>query len=223
MSAMEEYITEALKQGYIRKSHSLLSASLFFIEKKDGGLQPCIDYHGLKAVTVWYSHPLPLIFPEVGEFVVVYLDDILIYSKNITEHVRHVHTVLHCLLAHDLYVKAENCELHKTEIAFLSYRIGLGGVVMDDRKVCVVTEWPVPKAVKELQRFLGFANFRRFINNCSTVAAPLTSLLKGKPKTIWFTPETRTSFNNLKERFVSVPVLRLPDPTEEPLEASTSG
>lgn len=80
-------------------------------------------------------------------------------------------------------MKAKKCEFHKSEIAFLGYRIGLGGVAMDDRKVKAVTEWPEPKTVKELQRFLGFTNFyQRFIKNFSMVAAPLTSLLRETQK-----------------------------------------
>lgn len=119
-----------------------------------------------------------------------------------------------CLLMS--YVKAEKCEFHVHKIAFLGYHIGLGVVTMDNRKVRAVTEWPETKTVTvELQCFLGFANFyRNFIKNFSTVAEPLTSLLKGKPKILKVTSAARAAFEQLKEQFKSAPVLKLPDPSK---------
>ncbi|KAL0204546.1 hypothetical protein M9458_002564 [Cirrhinus mrigala] len=84
---------------------------------------------------------------------------------------------------------------------------------MDTAKIQAVTEWPQPSTVKELQRFLGFANFyRRFIRNCSTVASPLNSLLKGKPTKLEWTKEASRAFASLKEKFTSTPILKHPDP-----------
>lgn len=98
------------------------------------------------------------------KFVIVYLDEILTYSRKFTKHVRHIRAVLHRLLTHELYVKAEKCEFHVKEVSFLDYQTGRGDVPMDDNKVKAVKEWPEPTTVKELQRFLGFANFYcRFI------------------------------------------------------------
>lgn len=110
-------------------------------------------------------------------FVVVYLDNILIYSKSYSEHIHHVRQVLSHLLVHGLYVKAEKCEFHKKELLFFSYRIGSSGVNMVESKVTAVTSWPEPTTVKELQRFLGFANF--YLQSFSSVALPLTDFLKG--------------------------------------------
>ncbi|KAL0161769.1 hypothetical protein M9458_045494, partial [Cirrhinus mrigala] len=202
--AMEEYVKEALNSGFIRPSTSPGAAGFFFVSKKDGGLRPCIDYRGLNNVTVKLRYPLPLatiytkldlqsaynliriregdewktaflttrghykyqvmpyglanspaIFQSfineilkdfLNKFVIVYIDDILIYSKSEAEHINHV------------------------------------------------------------------ANFyRRFIRNYSTVASPLTSLLKNKPSKLKWTEEANQAFVSLRERFTTAPILKHPD------------
>ncbi len=91
--------------------------------------------------------------------VLVYVDDILVFSDSFDEHIQHVRAVLKRLMQHQLYVKAEKCEFHQTQVAFLGYVISQEGVAMDDNKVKAVVNWPQPRTLKELQRFLGFANF----------------------------------------------------------------
>ncbi len=109
----------------------------------------------------------------LNQWVIVYIDDILIYSETYAEHVRHVRAVLKRLQQHQLYAKAEKCEFHQETISFLGYVISSRGVDKDEQKVQAVVNWPQPTTLKELQRFLGFANFyRRFIRNFSTIAAP---------------------------------------------------
>lgn len=98
---------------------------------------------------------------------------------------------------------------------------------MDDRKTKAITSWPTPQSVKELQRFLGFANFyRRFINQYSMLTAPLTSLLKGKPKTLLWNSEAEHAFQSLKTAFTSAPLLHHPNPERAfivEVDASTTG
>ena len=109
--------------------------------------------------------------------VFVYLDDIQIFSETKQDHVQHVRRVLQRLLENQLFVKAEKCEFHVPEVSFLGFIVGTGSVQMDPAKKRAVTGWSTPSNRKELQRFLGFANFyRRFIRNYSSVAAPLTAL-----------------------------------------------
>ncbi|KAK3549099.1 hypothetical protein QTP70_031894 [Hemibagrus guttatus] len=130
----------------------------------------------------------------LGKGVIAYIDDILVYSKSLEEHVLHVWEVLSHLQRHHLYVKLEKCEFHRTTVTFLGYVISQRGVEMDMVKVRAVTDWPAPTTVRELQRFLGFANFyRRFIRNYSSVAGPLTSLLRDLP----FVVEVDASSNGL--------------------------
>ncbi|KAI2662443.1 Transposon Tf2-9 polyprotein [Labeo rohita] len=149
----------------------------------------------------------------MNKFVIAYIDDILIYSKSETEHITHVHAVLSRLLDNQLYVKAEKCEFHIHQTSFLGYEVSHQGVKMDPTKIQAVTGWPQPSTIKELQRFLGFANFyRRFIRNYSTIAAPLTSLLKNKPKKLCWTEEADRAFSALKTSFTSAPILKHPNP-----------
>ncbi len=119
-------------------------------------------------------------------------------------------------MEHQLYAKMEKCEFHQTQVSFLGYIISSEGVAMDDKKVQSVLNWPQPKTVKELQRFLGFANFyRHFIRNFSTVAAPLTSLLGGGGQRLDWSPSAQHAFLQLKDRFTTVPILHHPDPNLE--------
>ncbi len=112
-------------------------------------------------------------------WVIVYIDDILIYSETYEDHVKHVRAVLQRLLNHQLYAKSEKCEFHQESVSFLGYMISSGGVAMDDKKIRAVVNWPKHATLKELQRCLGFANFyQRLIHNFSTVAAPMTSMTK---------------------------------------------
>ncbi|KAK3540704.1 hypothetical protein QTP70_034654 [Hemibagrus guttatus] len=138
-----------------------------------------------------------------------------------------VREVLGRLQQHHLYVKLEKCEFHQSTVTFLGYVISRHGVEMDVVKVQAVTEWPAPTSVRELQRFLGFANFyRRFIRNYSSVAGPLTLLLRGKPKKLTWTDLVRSAFQQLKNCFTMAPILRHPDPDLPfvvEVDASSSG
>ncbi|KAL0199819.1 hypothetical protein M9458_003006, partial [Cirrhinus mrigala] len=156
-----------------------------------------------------------------------FTNDILIYSRNQAEHHQHVLQVLQKLRQHSLFLKLEKCEFHQPTVQFLGYNISAEGVQMDQGKVDAILKWPMPTNVKELQRFLGFTNFyRRFIMDYSTITAPLTSLLRGKPKHLLWNPAAHEAFEQLKTTFSTAPVLQHPDP-ERPFtvegDASTIG
>ena len=145
-------------------------------------------------------------------FCIAYLDDILIYSKSMEDHVKHVKMVLQKLEERALLVKPEKCEFHKTELGFLGYVVGVNGITMDKDKLEAVREWPRPSTVKEIQAFLGFANFyRRFIKDFSKIAAPLTELTK-KDQAFNWTDSASKAFEELKKRFCEEPVLAQFDP-----------
>jgi len=139
--------------------------------------------------------------------VVVYLDNILIYSEDITQHRKHVKEVLKRLQKAGLYVKAEKCEFHSDSVEYLGYVLSPSGLTMSDAKVKTIQEWPEPKKVKDIQSFLGFANFyRRFIFNYSDIVIPLTRLTR--KDTPWnFDENCRKAFNTLKQAFTSAPIL----------------
>ncbi|KAK7940550.1 hypothetical protein WMY93_003876 [Mugilogobius chulae] len=148
----------------------------------------------------------------LNKFIFVYLDDILIFSQDIHEHVQHVRLVLKRLLENKLFVKAEKCEFHKPKVSFLGFVIEKGRLSADPAKIQAVVEWPTPTSRKLLQRFLGFANFyRRFIRDYSRVAAPLTRLTSTSNPFTW-TSEAQEAFDRLKHKFTSAPVLIHPDP-----------
>ncbi|KAI2661165.1 Transposon Tf2-9 polyprotein [Labeo rohita] len=160
-------------------------------------------------------------------FAIVYIDDILIYSNSEAEHPHHVAEVLQRLREHQLYLKAEKCSFHQKSVQFLGYIIDHHRVRMDEGKVEAVVSWTKPNSIKELQRFLGFANFyRRFIKGYSQITNPLTNLLKGHPKTLNWTTEATTSFETLKKAFTQAPLLTHPDPNLPfvvEVDASTTG
>ncbi|SPO38662.1 uncharacterized protein PSFLO_04141 [Pseudozyma flocculosa] len=148
-------------------------------------------------------------------FVLVYLDDILIFSKNREDHAGHVRAVLDRLRANRLYCAPGKCEFFQDEVEFLGYRVSNRGVTMDPKKVEAITEWPEPRSIHDIQVFLGFANFyRRFIRHYSRVVAPITAALRGKPKgAIELSVEQRDAFTRLKKAFTTAPVLRHFDPS----------
>ena len=114
----------------------------------------------------------------LDDFVVVYLDDIMIYSKTPEDHREHTKLVLEALRKHGLFAKAEKCRFDQAEVEFLGYLVSRDGVRMDGGKVKTGQEWPEPTAPRDIQVFLGFANFyRRFIRNYSKIAEPLNDLI----------------------------------------------
>ena len=146
----------------------------------------------------------------LNHFVFVYLDDILIFSKSLHEHVQHVRVVLQRLHESHLFVKPKKCEFHVSEVSFLGFMLSKGSLLTDPKKTQVVRDWPQPSSVKEVQRFIGFANFyRKFIRNFSAVAAPMTDLTKKKSGPFKWSPEADRAFRELKVRFSSAPILTM--------------
>ena len=117
---------------------------------------------------------------KLDVFVIVYLDDILIYTKDAGQgHVEAVQWVLGELQKHGLFANLKKCRFHQEEIRFLGYVVSSQGIRMEEEKIDTVKAWPEPKSVRDIQVFIGFANFyRRFIQGFSKIAAPLTSMLK---------------------------------------------
>ncbi|CAF3434864.1 unnamed protein product [Rotaria socialis] len=147
----------------------------------------------------------------LDKFVIIYLDDILIYSKNENDHLNHIKLVLQLLRENQLYVNGTKCQFNVDQINFLGYVITSHGIKVDEGKVIAVKNWPIPRNSTNVRSFLGAAGFyRRFIQNFSEIAAPLTDLTKANYKFTW-TSKQHTAFVTLKEALLTAPVLRLPD------------
>ncbi|KAJ1575218.1 hypothetical protein NDA11_003467 [Ustilago hordei] len=147
----------------------------------------------------------------IGVYVVVYLDDFLIFSDTEEVHVKHVTEVLTRLRSNRLFAKLSKCEFHTKTVEFLGYIIKPTGIEMDPEKVRTVKEWPMPESIHDIQRFLGFANFyRRFIAHFARIAKPLTALVKPieRFKKFELPEEAQQAFHKLIQAFTSAGVLQ---------------
>ena len=170
---------------------------------------------GLTNAPAYFMYLMNKVFMEyLNKFVIVFIDDILVYSKNEEEHEGHLRLVLQKLREHQLYVKFSKCEFWLKEVSFLGHIISNGGVAVDPKKVRDVLSWKPPKDVSEIRSFLGMAGYyRRFIEGFSKLAKPMTALLEKNAKFAW-TKQCQDSFEELKKRLTSAPVLILPDLTK---------
>jgi hypothetical protein len=167
---------------------------------------------GLTNAPAFFMHLMNKVFMDyLDTFVVIFIDDILIYSKSEAEHEKHLSHVLQRLREHKLYAKLSKCEFWIDEVPFLGHVISRGGIAVDPGKVKDVLDWVVPQTVKEVCPFLGLAGYyRRFIENFSKIAKPLTSLLEKGVDFSW-TDERQKAFEELKKRLTTAPVLTLLD------------
>jgi hypothetical protein len=148
--------------------------------------------------------------PYMGKFVVVYFDDILIYSPSQETHLEHLREVFETLRKECLYVNRKKCSFITTSVTFLGFVVSTDGVHADQSKVTAILEWPTPKSLHDVRSFHGLASFyRRFIRNFSTLIAPITECLKGQ--TFQWTEEADASFQLVKQKMTESPVLALPD------------
>lgn len=156
-----------------------------------------------------------LLAKYVDKTVLVYLDDILIYSKTYEEHKIHVRQVLDILKKENLIANLRKCEFGKSELTFVGFRISREGISPSPDKVKAVQNWPKMTNVQEVRQFIGFAQFyKRFIKNFASIAAPLTDLTRGtgiKTRPIIWTNECQNSFDHLKKLLSSSPVLQVVD------------
>ena len=142
---------------------------------------------------------------------IVYMDDLLIYSKNEQEHLRDLRAVLQTLREEKLYLKKEKCHFLKEEVEFLGHIVSKDGIKVDPTKVAAVKDWPTPKDVSEVRSFLGLTNyFRKFIVGYASVVRPMTALLAKDAPYTW-SPQCSAAFEAVKHALTSAPVLKLPD------------
>jgi len=155
--------------------------------------------------------------PELDKFVVVFIDDILVYSENAQEHEEHLRIVLTRLREHQLYAKFNKCEFWLKKVPFLGHILSEEGISVDPSKVQEVLDWKAPTSVHEVRSFLGLAGYyRRFIPDFSKIAKPMTKLLQKDVKFVW-SEECEVAFTTLRHLLTTAPVLAQPD-IEKPFD-----
>ncbi len=151
--------------------------------------------------------------PVIGKFVLVYLDDILIFSQNMAEHIEHLKVVLQLLRDNHLYAKMSKCTFARSELEFLGHILSKDGLRVDPRKTSAVADWPIPQDISQVRSFLGMANyFRKFIYHFAQRTLPLTRMLRKESIVNWqWTSECQKAFEDIKHALTTAPVLALPD------------
>src|SRR5438105_4821528 len=170
---------------------------------------------GLTNAPAFFMYLMNSVFmTELDVCVVVFIDDILVYSKNEEEHAKHLRIVLDRLREHQLYAKLSKCQFWLKEVSFLGHVLSSRGVAVDPSKVQEVLDWKSPTSVMEIRSFLGLAGYyRRFIQDFSKITKPMTKLLQKEAKFIW-TSDYEAAFQQLKTLLTTAPVLTQPDITK---------
>jgi hypothetical protein len=154
---------------------------------------------------------------KLDKFVVVFIDDILIYSKNEEEHEKHLRIILQRLREHQHYAKINKCAFWLREVPFLAHVISAEGIAVDPTKVQEVLDWKSPKSVTQIYSFLGLAGYYcRFIPNFSKIAKPMSKLIEKDSKFKWI-QECEEAFLTLKKLLTTAPILTQPD-IEKPFD-----
>ncbi|GJW74646.1 putative reverse transcriptase domain-containing protein [Tanacetum coccineum] len=153
--------------------------------------------------------------PYLDKFVIVFIDDILIYSKNKQEHAEHLKLILELLKKEQLYAKFSKCEFWIPKVQFLGHVIDSQGIHVDPAKIESVKDWASPKSATEIRQFLGLAGYyRRFIEGFSKIAKPMTKLTQKKIKFEW-SDKAEAAFQLIKQKLCSAPILALPEGNED--------
>ncbi|KAI9034793.1 retropepsin-like aspartic protease/reverse transcriptase [Aspergillus affinis] len=213
---LRQYIEKQLAKGYIRPLTLPAGHGVLFASKKDRSLRLTKYGHfeylvmpfGLTNAPASFQRFINEVLGELLDtFVIAYLDDILVFSNNEEEHIRHVKQVLRKLRITKLRLKLKKCEFHVQETEFLGHWITTEGVHMERSKVQAIRDWPVPKSLKEVQQFTGLINYyRRFIDGYAKSMVPIFNLLKQNQKFEWIT-QAQQAFDDVKRRITTAPIL----------------
>ncbi|KAL0551526.1 hypothetical protein IC582_010615 [Cucumis melo] len=228
LKELKMQLQELVDKGYIRPSVSPWGAPVLFVKKKDGTLRLCIDYRQLNKVTIRNKYPLPRIddlFDQLrGATLFSKIDlrsgyhQLKVRESDIAKtafrtresHEEHLRIVLQTLREKQLYAKFSKCEFWLEQVVFLGHVVSAKGVSVDPQKVEAIVNWERPISATEVRSFLGLAGYyRRFIEDFSRLALPLTALTRKNVKFEW-SDKCEQSFQELKKRLVTAPILVLP-------------
>ena len=203
------------KETYIRQLFILIMVTEFLVMP-----------FGLTNAPTTFQATMNRIFPPfLRNFVSVFLDDILIYSKTWEDHLHHLRLVLETLQTRSFFAKLTKCDFCKDSVHYLGHVISAKGVEVDNSKIDIILSWPLPYTIKQLRGFLGLTGYyRRFVKGYATIAFPLTKMLKHD--SFYWTPESETTFKLLNQALTSTPILALPNfllSFEVETDASTTG
>lgn len=175
------------------------------------------------APSTFQSSMNKLFSPFLRRFVIVFFDDIMVYSKTFQEHLQHLEQVFNTLVSDNFFLKLSKCLFAQRQLEYLGHMVSPEGVFPEPSKIQAILDWPLPKTVTELRGFLGLTGFyRKFVKSYATIALPLTSLLR-KDAFIW-TDEATAAFQALQQAMTNTPTLALPDFTQPfVLETDASG
>ena len=166
---------------------------------------------GLHSAPAAFQSAMNSVLRGLENFAMVYIDDVIIFSKNIPEHLRHVQLVFDRIIQFNLKIRKEKCEFFRTELHYLGHVINAHGIQTNPEKVTAVSKMPEPRCTLEVETFLGKVGYYcKFMENYSKVAYPLYQL-KRKNVDFKFGPEERESFQKLKNLLCSAPILKHPD------------
>ncbi|KAA0033327.1 pol protein [Cucumis melo var. makuwa] len=200
-----------LRSGYrqLRMRDSDIPKTAF--RSRYGHYEFIVMSFGLTNASAVFMDLMNRVFKDfLDSFVIVFIDDILIYSKTEAEHEEHLHQDLEILRSNKLYAKFSKCEFWLKKVSFLGHVVSSEGVSVDPAKIEAVTNWPRPSTVSEIRSFLGLAGYyRRFVEDFSRITSPLTQLTRKGTPFVW-SPACESSFQELKQKLVTAPVLTVP-------------
>lgn len=206
-----------LKQGYWQVPLSPASRPITAFTVPGRGLRQFrVMPFGLHAAPATFQRLLDHVLgPELEPYVFVYLDDIIIVNRTFEEHLQTLEEVFRRLRGARLRINTEKCQFCRTSLKYLGHVVDQQGIRTDPAKTSAVANWPTPTTIRQIRRFLGMASwYRRFVENFSTIAAPLTRLTRKNVRWTWGAKED-TAFQTLKQALISVPVLACPDFTKK--------
>ncbi|GJT47142.1 reverse transcriptase domain-containing protein [Tanacetum coccineum] len=225
MQELSEQLQELQDKGFIRPSHSPWGAPLrvhdddiskTLFRTRYGHFKFTVMPFGLtNAPAVLMDLMNRVCKPYLDKFVIVFIDDILIYSKTKEDHENHLRLMLDLIRKEKLYAKFSKCEFWLQEVHFLRHLVNHEGIHMDPSKIKAMKSWKAPTTPSEVRSFLGLAGYyRRFIENFSKIAKPFTSLTQKNQKYEWGEKQEK-AFQTLKDNLCNAPILSLPDGVED--------